>query len=320
MSSLILNSTQIPNTILDEWLVHLSGSEFKVVMYVARRTYGFQKAQDSISLKQMAEGIKKKDGTYLDHGCGLSLSSIKRASKRLEGLDVLVRKRVSSKKRGDEATCWSLNLERVPKARPVGQNEPGRGPNSATQKKVRQKTTTTAHAQEEESVEPVLLDDITGKCLVELKKVKGFPRKQTENAIYLTELREEFPGVDAVEVCKQYAIWHYDNAQKTTNYRGRLRSFFKRASESLNSNVVQMPLKKSHSPSPDCVISALESYNRDGTTDLQKFASLARKWDFLSDEDPPWEILRELSPDSGERARYLDRIRSVSRRAMRSVG
>ncbi len=79
--------------------------------------------------------------------------------------------------------------------------------------------------------EPSLPDDETSRCLLLLSKVKGFPKNQADNALFLAELRAEFPGVNASETCNQYRIWHRDNPGKTKNFRGRLRSFFKRASE-----------------------------------------------------------------------------------------
>ncbi len=56
--ALIPNSTQVPDVILDHWMAALSGAEFKVLLYVARRTYGFGKDSDNISLNQMASGIR----------------------------------------------------------------------------------------------------------------------------------------------------------------------------------------------------------------------------------------------------------------------
>ena len=63
--ALIPNSTQIPDIILDRWMAELSGAEFKVLLYVARRTYGFGKESDNISLNQMASGIRRRDGSFL---------------------------------------------------------------------------------------------------------------------------------------------------------------------------------------------------------------------------------------------------------------
>lgn len=83
--------------------------------------------------------------------------------------------------------------------------------------------------------EPPLPDDETARSLLLLKRVSGFPRNQGENALYLAELREEFPDVDAAEVCRQYEVWHRDNQNKTKNHRGRLRNFFSKANGDISS-------------------------------------------------------------------------------------
>jgi Bacteriophage replication protein O len=51
---------------------HLSGGELKVLLYICRRTFGFRKDSDSISLNQIAKGITTKAGNVLDQGTGLS--------------------------------------------------------------------------------------------------------------------------------------------------------------------------------------------------------------------------------------------------------
>ena len=71
-------------------------------------------------------------------------------------------------------------------------------------------------------------DDTSSKCLLFLKQVKGFPRDQADNAVYLMELREEFPKVDPVATCRAYQVWLRDNPGKTKNFRSRLRRFFER--------------------------------------------------------------------------------------------
>lgn len=78
------NSTQVPDTLFDELLSELPGAELKVVLYVIRRTFGFKKSQDNISLRQMVEGITTKDGRVLDHGTGLGKASVARAVIALE--------------------------------------------------------------------------------------------------------------------------------------------------------------------------------------------------------------------------------------------
>jgi phage replication O-like protein O len=108
--ALIPNSTQIPDVILDQWMADLSGAELKVVLYVARRTFGFGKTSDNISLSQIANGIKKRDGVILDRGTGLSVSSVARAIKTLEEQNILIRRvNINDKNEHDENT-YSLNL------------------------------------------------------------------------------------------------------------------------------------------------------------------------------------------------------------------
>lgn len=117
MSRLMIpNTTQIPNVILDHWMPYLSDAQLRVVLYIARRTYGFGKDADSISLKQMSEGIKKKDGTVLDHGTGLSKAGVVKACNQLssEKYQVLIREKRSDDRGGDSVTMYRLNLDRKP--------------------------------------------------------------------------------------------------------------------------------------------------------------------------------------------------------------
>src|SRR5262249_18012408 len=108
---LLPNSTQVPDVILDFWLSELSGAELKVVLYIARRTYGFGKESDNISLTQICTGIKKRDGTVLDTGTGLSRSSVARAIKTLEERDIILRRiNLSETSNEHEESTYSLNL------------------------------------------------------------------------------------------------------------------------------------------------------------------------------------------------------------------
>lgn len=100
---------------------------------------------------------------------------------------------------------------------------------------------------EEALIEERLPDDTTTACLKILKKVEGFPRDQADNAIYLSELRTEFPQVDPVQICKEYETWHKDNPRKTKNYRGRLRNFFAQGI----SQKAKQPASRSKQPARD---------------------------------------------------------------------
>jgi len=73
--------TQVPDELFDDLMAHLSGAELKVLLYVIRRTFGFKKESDNISLKQISNGITTKEGEILDRGTGLSLSTVQLALK-----------------------------------------------------------------------------------------------------------------------------------------------------------------------------------------------------------------------------------------------
>lgn len=88
--------TQIPDIVFDELMHILSGAEFKILMYILRRTFGFKKNHDSISYDQIINGIVKRDGERLDYGAGVkSRASVSKSLKRLEELNIIVIQRAS---------------------------------------------------------------------------------------------------------------------------------------------------------------------------------------------------------------------------------
>jgi hypothetical protein len=112
------NYTQVPDEVFDVLLSELTGAEFKVLMYIIRRTFGFKKTFDNISLKQMVEGIKTNDGRTLDQGTGLSRPGVTKAVKGLEEKLIIVAQRNRSTERGDEPTTYHLHFA-APSAGPV---------------------------------------------------------------------------------------------------------------------------------------------------------------------------------------------------------
>ena len=64
--------TQIPDELLDDQMALLGHAELKVILHIMRRTYGWRKTSDDISLKQLAEGT------------GLSRRSVQDAVRTLE--------------------------------------------------------------------------------------------------------------------------------------------------------------------------------------------------------------------------------------------
>jgi hypothetical protein len=73
------NYTQLPNEILDRWLPALTGAEVKVLLYIARRTFGFHEQQAKIGLRRICSGIPGKDS-----GTGLHLETALAAVRGLE--------------------------------------------------------------------------------------------------------------------------------------------------------------------------------------------------------------------------------------------
>lgn len=106
--------TQVPDELFDELLSELSGSELKVLLYVVRRTFGFKRDSDHISLSQMTNGIQRKDGSILDNGTGLDKKTVIRAVKSLVSKGILVHTRKSSPERGYESSEYALKIANNP--------------------------------------------------------------------------------------------------------------------------------------------------------------------------------------------------------------
>ena len=103
------NYTQVPDILFDEQLPDLSGAELKVLLYIMRRTFGFKKEADNISLNQIATGIVTREGTVLDRGTGLSKSTVQVALKGLIEKRIVLATKRASVERGNEATTYQLN-------------------------------------------------------------------------------------------------------------------------------------------------------------------------------------------------------------------
>jgi len=85
---LMPNSTQIPNVILDKIIPLIPQAEARCLLYICRRTYGFQKEKDRISLTQFVAGIRGQK-EILDYGTGLTRASVIKALKNLEKVGLI---------------------------------------------------------------------------------------------------------------------------------------------------------------------------------------------------------------------------------------
>jgi hypothetical protein len=134
--------TQVPDELFDALMAYLSGAELKVLLYIIRRTFGFKKDSDNISLRQICNGIKTREGEVLDKGTGLSLSTVQIALKGLLEKNCVITARNRSKEKGDEPTTYSLNMLPDTENRQGGIPKIGKGGyrKSVTQETDRQKT------------------------------------------------------------------------------------------------------------------------------------------------------------------------------------
>src|SRR5215212_574302 len=113
------NTTQVPDELFDVLLPELSDAELRVLLYIIRRTFGFKKDSDTISLRQMVEGITTRDGRVLDRGTGLKKSAVANALNGLERKGIILSQRNQSRERGHEPTTYALHVKHHPLSVPV---------------------------------------------------------------------------------------------------------------------------------------------------------------------------------------------------------
>src|SRR5438309_8624761 len=75
--------TIVPDDVFDVLLPQLTDPELRVLLYIIRKTFGWKKDSDNISLSQMVHGVIARDGRVLDGGAGLSKAS---AARGIQGL------------------------------------------------------------------------------------------------------------------------------------------------------------------------------------------------------------------------------------------
>lgn len=102
--------TQVPDEAFDVLMARLSPAEFKVMMYIIRRTFGFKKSADAISLSQIVSGVCTKSGKRLDMGTGLSRQGVVNALAGLVQKNVVLTQQRQSAERGFESTLYCLNI------------------------------------------------------------------------------------------------------------------------------------------------------------------------------------------------------------------
>jgi hypothetical protein len=102
--------TQTPDVFFDWVAPFLPEIELRVLLYLIRRTLGFKKQGDQITIEQIAGGIVTRDGTRLDWGARLGERSVQRALSGLEGKGLIERHRQLDPERGWRPSYIRLRL------------------------------------------------------------------------------------------------------------------------------------------------------------------------------------------------------------------
>src|SRR5215213_1472976 len=101
------NTTQVPDAFFDVVAPELSEAELRVALYIIRRTFGFKKDVDNISISQLVNGITTRDGRILDKGTGLSKPGVTKALRGLIEKEVILSRRNTSPEKGNEPTTYA---------------------------------------------------------------------------------------------------------------------------------------------------------------------------------------------------------------------
>jgi hypothetical protein len=170
-------TTPVPDQIFDELLPRLSGAELKVLLYICRRTFGFKKRKDSVSLDQIANGIRTKSGKVLDNGTGLSRRHIQRVLKSLEEKNVVRIERSVTEDAVNEINTYSLNFidEGVGTLSPHGRDKMSPGVETPESPRVGTPESPTTNSKQQTDSVVVIVDEllkrgITAKIAVELAR------------------------------------------------------------------------------------------------------------------------------------------------------
>ena len=104
------NTTNTPDEIFDRFLTVLTHAELKVLLYIVRRTFGFKKDCDHISIKQISEGIVTRTGHTLDHGAGLNRRTAIRVVRKLEEKGLITVRRARTADGYNSVNVYSLKF------------------------------------------------------------------------------------------------------------------------------------------------------------------------------------------------------------------
>ena len=78
------NWSKLPHEFVDALAMVETVGELKVIIYILRHTWGFQEQQKKITMDEFEHGRKRRDGTRMDTGTGLTNPTVRDGLKRAE--------------------------------------------------------------------------------------------------------------------------------------------------------------------------------------------------------------------------------------------
>jgi len=103
------STTATPDWLFDDVAPDLAKAPLKVLLYIVRRTCGFRKLADAISLTQFQHGIITRDGRQLDKGCGVTnRTALLRALDDLEARGLIAHQDALHADGGNATTIYYL--------------------------------------------------------------------------------------------------------------------------------------------------------------------------------------------------------------------
>jgi len=176
---LIPNSFQTPNIIVDEVLPYLQGSETKVVLFLIRKTFGWHKKQDKISLSQFEKGT------------GLSRQSIIDSLNFLCDLNLVLKYETQK----GSTNSFELNIDwNLEQNKSSLKNRPVKKLDQCSQKirpEVVQKLDTQKHSKPT-ILNQYILSNVCPNCKSKIRVKKKKNNSEYENTIYCDKCHCEF--------------------------------------------------------------------------------------------------------------------------------
>jgi hypothetical protein len=104
------NGTIVPDDVFDLLAPELTEAELRVLLYIVRRTFGFKKNRDQISLTQMVEGVKTRDGRTLDKGTGMSRRGVMKGCAGLVEKGIIIVEKRRSELGDSDVNAYGLRF------------------------------------------------------------------------------------------------------------------------------------------------------------------------------------------------------------------